>query len=199
MTAFNDFEVSWFVDNNKSVEHTLLYRNMNTNIQPSDFLKDCMAAAVMKLLEQWPLDKIQVKQICEASGYHRASWFRAFRSKSEAVTYYMVRQWQLYSERHGLERHDDWVIGNAEAYFQYNYEIRDTLRLLYRRGLMKELSDSFTATLHDHHITDPARDYRTAMFAFSLYGILREWIIRDFDQPPVVMARILRETLASML
>ncbi len=171
----------------------------DTASQTSEFLKDCMAAAVIRLLVQWPLDKIQVKQICDASGYHRASWFRAFRSKSEAVTYHMVRLWQLYSKRHGLEGHDDWVIDNAESFFQYNYEIRDTLRLLYRRGLMKELADSFTATLHDHHITDPDRAYRTAMFAFSLYGILREWIIRDFDQPPAVMARILRETLASML
>ena len=171
----------------------------DTASQTSEFLKDCMAAAVIKLLEQWTLDKIQVKQICDASGYHRASWFRAFRSKSEAVTYHMVRLWQLYSERHGLEGHDDWVIDNAESFFQYNYEIRDTLRLLYRRGLIKELADSFTATLHDHHITDPDRAYRTAMFAFSLYGILREWIIRDFDQPPEVMARIVRDTIASML
>ena len=172
---------------------------MSKNDTTSEFLKDCMAAAVMKLLEQWPLDKIQVKQICDASGYHRASWFRAFRSKSEAVTYHMVRLWQLYSERHGLEGHDDWVIENAEDFFQYNYEIRDTLRLLHRRGLMKEVADSFTATLHDRHIDDPNRAYRTAMFAFFLYGILREWIIRDFDQPPAVMARIVRETLASML
>ena len=153
----------------------------------------------MRLLEQWPLDKIQVKQICDASGYHRASWFRAFRSKSEAVTYHMVRLWQLYCGRHGLKGQNDRVIDNAEAWFQYNYEIRDTLRLLHRRGLMKELANSFTATLHDRHIDDPVRAYHTSMFAFSLYGILREWIIRDFDQPPEVMARIVRDTIASML
>ncbi len=164
----------------------------------SEFLRDCMAGAVMKLLEQWPLDKIQVKQICDASGYHRASWFRAFHSKSEAVTYYMARLWQLYCEQHGLERYNDWVINNAEAFFQYNYEIRDTLRLLQRRGLMKELADSFTATLQDHYTTDPVRAYHTAMFAFSLYGILREWIIRDFDQSPAVMTSIVHDTIASM-
>lgn len=173
--------------------------NNNSKKQSSEFLRDCMAGAIMKLLEQWPLEKIQVKQICDASGYHRASWFRAFRSKSEAVTYHMVRLWQLYCERHGLEGYNDWVIDNAEAYFQYNYEIRDTLRLLQRRGLMNELADSFTATLHDHYIADPIRAYHTAMFAYSLYGILREWIIRDFDQPPAVMVRIVRDTIASML
>ena len=172
---------------------------MIKNDATSVFLRDCMAGAVMKLLEQWPLDKIQVKQICDASGYHRASWFRAFHSKSEAVTYHMVRLWQLYCEQHDLDGYNDWVINNAEAWFQYNYEIRDTLRLLQRRGLMKELADSFTATLHDHYIADPIRAYHTAIFAFSLYGILREWIIRDFDQSPKVMASILRDALTSML
>ncbi|MBO4777800.1 MAG: hypothetical protein J5588_04825 [Bacteroidales bacterium] len=172
---------------------------MIKNDATSVFLRDCMAGAVMKLLEQWPLDKIQVKQICDASGYHRASWFRAFHSKSEAVTYHMVRLWQLYCEQHGLDGYNDWVINNAEAWFQYNYEIRDTLRLLQHRGLMKELADSFTATLHDHYIADPIRAYHTAIFAFSLYGILCEWIIRDFDRSPKVMASILRDALASML
>ena len=165
----------------------------------SEYMKDCFADAVIQLLNDYSLNDIQIKQICNLAGYHRASWFRAFRSKSEAVTYHMVRLWQLYCERHGLKGHDDWVIDNAEAYFQYNYEIRDTLRLLYRRGLMKELADSFTATLHDHHIADPVRAYHTAIFAFSLYGILREWIIRDFDQPPTEMARIIREATAKMI
>jgi len=164
----------------------------------SRFLKDCMAEAVMELLKQWPLDKIQVKQICDASGFHRASWFRAFRSKSEAVTYHMVRLWEIYCEQHGLVGHNEWVIDNAVAYFQYNYEIRDTLRLLYRRGLMNELASSFTATLHDHYIANPVRAYHTAMFAFSLYGVLREWIIRDFDPSPNEMARIVMDTIAHM-
>ena len=165
----------------------------------SEYMKDCLADAMLQLLNGYTINEIQIKQICNLAGYHRASWFRAFRSKSEAVTYHMVRLWQLYCERHGLKGHDDWVIDNAEAYFQYNYEIRDTLRLLHRRGLMKELADSFTVTLHDHHIADPVRAYHTAIFAFSLYGILREWIIRDFDQPPAEMARILRQATAKMV
>ena len=168
-------------------------------METSEFLKDCMAGAVMRLLEQYPLDKIQVKQICDVSGYHRASWFRAFRSKSEAVTYHMVRLWQQYSARHGVEAPDDFVIGQAEDFFQYNYAIRDTLRLIWRRGLMTELATSFTAVLVDPHHRDPNRAYQTSIYAFSLYGILREWIIRDFDRTPAEMASIIRQATARML
>lgn len=172
---------------------------MAKNDITSEFLKDCMAGAVMKLLEQWPLDKIQVKHICDTSGYHRASWFRAFRSKSDAVTYHMVRLWQKYCEQHDIAVRDDFAIENAEAWFHYNYEIRDTTRLLYRRGLMPELAASFTAIMHDRHEDNPIKAYHGAMFAFSLFGILREWIVRDFDQPPTEMARIIREATAKMV
>lgn len=167
--------------------------------QTSEFLRDCMAGAVIKLLERYPLEKIQVKQICDVSGYHRASWFRAFRSKSEAVTYHMVRMWQQYCDKHDIAVRDDFMIDNADAFFQYNFEVRDTTRLLYRRGLMTELAASFTSTMHDHHADDPIKAYHSAMFAFSLFGILREWIVRDFDQTPAEMARIVREATARMV
>lgn len=167
--------------------------------QTSEFLRDCMAGAVVKLLEKYPLEKIQVKQICDVSGYHRASWFRAFRSKSEAVTYHMVRLWQQYCDKHDIAVRDDFSIDNSDAFFQYNFEVRDTTRLLYRRGLMTELAASFTSTMHDHHADDPIKAYHSAMFAFSLFGILREWIVRDFDQTPAEMARIVREATARMV
>ena len=167
--------------------------------QTSEFLRDCMAGAVIKLLERYPLEKIQVKQICDVSGYHRASWFRAFRSKSEAVTYHMVRLWQQYCDKHDIAVRDDFNIDNADAFFQYTFVVRDTTRLLYRRGLMTELAASFTSTMHDHHADDPIKAYHSAMFAFSLFGILREWIVRDFDQTPAEMARIVREATARMV
>lgn len=173
------------------------FATMN-NRPPSEFLKDCLTDAVMRLLEKYPLNEIEIKQICDISGYHRASWFRAFRSKNEAVTYHMVRLWQRYCDKHGITVRDDFRIDNAEAFFQYNYEIRDTLRLLFHRGLMPELAASFTAILRDRHADDPIRAYNGAMFAFSLYGILREWIIRDFDQSPDEMVRIIREATAKM-
>ncbi len=86
----------------------------------SEFLKDCMADAVMRLLEKYSLNEIQIKQICAISGYHRASWFRAFRSKSEAITYYMVPLWQKYCDKHDIVVSDDWSIDNAGFFSKKN-------------------------------------------------------------------------------
>lgn len=165
----------------------------------SEFLKDCMADAVIKLLEKYTLNEIQVKQICDVSGFHRASWFRAFHSKHEAVTYKMVRLWEQWCNSHDVEVRDEFTLDNAETFFQYNYEVRDITRLLYHRGLMPDLAASFTTILRDRHEDSPIEAYHGSMFAFSLFGILREWIVRDFDQPPAEMACIIREATAKMI
>lgn len=160
---------------------------------PSEFLKDCMADAVIRLLEKYTLNEIQVKQICDASGFHRASWFRAFCSKHEAVTYKMVRLWQVWAEEHGVAVRDEFTIDNAEAFFQYSYEVRDTTRLLYRRGLMGDICNSLTTHLYDHHRDDPQEAYKASVFAYSLFGIVQEWVRRDFAESPAEMATIFRE------
>lgn len=139
---------------------------------PSEFLKDCLADAVIRLLEKYPLNEIQVKQICDVSGYHRSSWFRAFRSKHESVTYKMIRLWQVWTDVHGVTVRDEFTLDNADAFFQYNYEIRDTTRLLYRRGLMGDISKSFTAILYAHHREEPREAYKASIFAYLLFGIL---------------------------
>ena len=152
-----------------------------------------MADAVMRLLEKHSLNEITIKQICDISGYHRASWFRSFRSKHEAVTYKMVRLWEVWCERHNVEVRNEFTLDNADTFFQYNYEIRDTLRLLYRRGLMDDIAASFHSIMYEHHRDNAADAYRAAMYAYSLFGMLNAWVTRDFDTTPEEMASIIRK------
>lgn len=152
-----------------------------------------MADAVIRLLEKYTLNEIQVKQICEASGFHRASWFRAFRSKHEAVTYKMVRLWEQWCNSHGVEVRDEFTLDNADTFFLYNYEIRDLLRLLYNRGLMDDVAASFQSIMYQHHREDPRRAYSAAIHAYALFGMLYTWVVRDFDISSAEMATITRD------
>ena len=162
------------------------------------FLKDCLADSFFKLLKERNLENISIQELVDCAGYHRSSWFRNFKSKHEAVTYKMVRLWEQYCELHNVPAPYDFCLEQAEAFFQYNYEIRDITRMIYQRGLMDDLCASFTSILHERHRDDPQKAYQTAIFAFSLYGILREWIIRDFDWSPDEMAIIIRRAIAHM-
>lgn len=162
----------------------------------ASFLKDCLADALFLLLREQRIEDIRVQQLCDVAGYHRASWFRSFHSKSEAVTYKMVRLWDVYCETHDVVIRDGFSLDNAEAFFQYNYEIRDTLRLMLRRGMMSEVQASFVAILKERHADDDVLSYENAVYAYALFGILQEWIVRDFRQTPEEMAVIIRRTFS---
>ena len=159
----------------------------------SEYMKDCFADAVIQLLNDYTLNDIQIKQICRVAGYHRASWFRAFRSKHDAVTYKMVRLWEQWCEQHDVEVRDEFTLDNADTFFQYNYEIRDTLRLLHRRGLMEDVAASFHSIMYEHHRTEKRQAYSSAMYAYALFGILYTWVVRDFDVAPDELAGIVRK------
>ncbi|MBO7498584.1 MAG: hypothetical protein J6T64_05255, partial [Bacteroidaceae bacterium] len=78
----------------------------------ASFLKDCLADALFLLLREQRIEDITVQQICDVAGYHRASWFRSFHSKSEAVTYKMIRFWEVWSEEHGVTIRDSFSLDN---------------------------------------------------------------------------------------
>lgn len=168
------------------------YTNSMAN-NSSEYMKDCFADAVIQLLNEYSLNDIQIKQICNLAGYHRASWFRTFRSKHEAVTYKMVRLWEQWCKRHSVEVRNEFTLDNADTFFQYNYEIRDTLRLLHRRGLIDDVAASFQSIMYEHHREEPRQAYRASMYAYSLFGMLYTWVVRDFDTTPEEMACILRK------
>ena len=156
----------------------------------STFMKDCFADALIALLQERKLEEISIQDISEKAGYHRASWFRSFKSKHEAVTYKLVRLWESWSATHSVMVKDEFTLDNAETFSQYNYAIRDTLRLLHQRGLMSDVQESFLAILYDRHHDDTERSYTNAVYAYALFGALKEWVARDFKETPEQVADI---------
>ena len=51
----------------------------------TEFLKECMADALIKLLAVKPIEKITVQEIVTYAGVGRTTWFRSFASKREAL------------------------------------------------------------------------------------------------------------------
>lgn len=160
------------------------------------FLKDCLADALITLLEERRFEEINIHDIAEKAGYHRASWFRNFKSKREAVTYKMVRLWDNWTATHGVTVKDEFTLDNAVTFFQYNYEIRDTLRLLNKRGLMPEVQESFIVILYERHHDDAERSYANAIYANALFSVLKEWVLRDFKETPEQMADIVSRSFS---
>ena len=58
--------------------------------KPNDYLKECIADAIIVLIKEKPLEKISIDEIVKKAGVGRATYFRAFNSKNEAITFKFI-------------------------------------------------------------------------------------------------------------
>ncbi|MCD8131767.1 MAG: TetR/AcrR family transcriptional regulator [Lachnospiraceae bacterium] len=165
---------------------------MGRNSLTTEYLKDCMADALIKLLKERSIDKITVQQITETAGVGRATWFRNFSNKNEAISFRLVRLWEKWAEEHELKERRSFSIDNAETFFLYNYEIKDMLLIIYQAGLQTSVYDAFYAIMVSENDDNPEERYRNRFYSYGLFGLLDEWIKRGFSESPDEMAKTLR-------
>ena len=162
-----------------------------SSTKTSDYLKECIADAVLVLVKNKPIEKITVDELVAKAGVGRATYFRLFRSKQEAITFKFIKMWEQYAELNGLEVRDRFDIRNARDFFEYNYSIRHILDIVYAAGLQEALHDSFYQIMVHAEEESGHSSYREKFYAHGLYGLLDEWIKREYRETPEEMARIL--------
>lgn len=57
---------------------------MGRGNKTTEFLKECLSDALIRLMREKGFDKISIKEIADTAGVGRATWFRNYTSKSEA-------------------------------------------------------------------------------------------------------------------
>ena len=162
----------------------------------TDYLKECISDAILALVREKPLHKLTAEEIARKAGVGRATFFRAFSSREEAVTFKFIRLWDRYAEEHGIRVRDRFDLNNALPFFQYNYSIRPLLKTVYDAGLEEAIHESFARTMVPPEWTeDAAAAYRETFYAHGLYGLLDGWIRRGFRETPEEMAQMIRDII----
>lgn len=124
----------------------------------------------------------------------RATYFRSFNTKSEAITFKFIKMWERYSEQHNIRVRNRFDIANALDFFEYNYSIRHILSKVCAAGQQEALHESFyRIMLPPERRSDALADYREKFYAHGLYGLLDEWVKRDFAESPDEMAGIIHK------
>lgn len=166
--------------------------------KPSDYLKECIADAIIILIKEKPIEKISVDEIVKKAGVGRATYFRAFHSKREAVTFKFIKMWEQYCELNDVRVRDSFDLNNARHFFAYNYSIRHILEIVYQAGLQDAIHESFyRIVLTMEHRSDAPKLYREKFYAHGLYGLLDEWVKRGFSETPDEMAQIIVQIVST--
>lgn len=163
---------------------------MGRGTKTTEFLKECMADALLRLMREMPVEKISITQITEKAGVGRATWFRNFTSKNEAVTFKLIRLWDKWAEEHELFERHRYTLDNAVTFFEFNYSIQNILDTIYRAGLQSAVYDSFYQVMSQQFDETADECYQIRFYSYGLFGLLDEWVKRKYCESPQEMAEI---------
>ena len=149
----------------------------------TDFLKICLADALIKLLETKEYAEINVNEICELAGVGRTTFYRHLdknNGKEELLLFKITYEWESYSEKHEEEIKKDQNLGMSS----YIFENRKLFSLLYKKGLIIFLMRVFEILVPREEVVDKNMSYLMAFFTYGYFGIIYQWIKYDFDETP---------------
>ena len=161
---------------------------MGSKSKTNLFLKECLADALIKLLETKPFDKITISEIVELAGVGRTTYFRNFSSKEEMLSFKFLLLWDRWADEHGLIKRKAFSYGNLRPFFEFNYSIRPLLELVYKRNVQSALFMSFHSYMTPQ--LEPSECYRISFYSYGLFGLLEEWIAGGFAETPEEMEQI---------
>lgn len=166
------------------------------NAKTTEFLKECLADALIKLLKTKPIEKITVPEIAETADVGRTTFFRNFTSKTEVITYKLIRLWERWADEHGLIEKSKFTLDNATDFFEFNYSIKELLVLINSRDLQPTVYDAFYKVMMPQFGADTQECYESRFYSYGLFGLLDEWVKRGFFETPAQMAEVIKKIVS---
>lgn len=158
--------------------------DMANNPKVTDFLKECIADAIIKLLEKKPLEKITIPEIAEISGVSRATYFRYFKNKTDPLVFKLNKLWMRWAEEHNVLIRNKFDKNNAKTYFEYHQSIQGISSLLYSRNLETVFYESIHKIMYPESGDNVFECYQNSFYSYALFGLVNEWIKRGYCETP---------------
>ena len=163
---------------------------MSRRNKSTDFLKECMADALLHLMEHKPVEKITAQEITDLAGVGRATFFRHFASKGEMLTFKLVTLWDRWAHTHNLPDKSKFSLQTTEEMFAFNLAYRSIICKIYENRLQNTIYDAFYQVMFPQYGTDTVRCYANRFYSYGAFGLLDEWVRRGFRETPAQMADI---------
>lgn len=156
----------------------------------TEFLKECMADALIKLLEVKPIEKITVQEIVACSGVGRTTWFRSFASKREALIFKLEKLWIQWTVKHHLLEWD-WekeLVEGLIVYYDCFYQNKDLFLTLYAGGLSGVVFEACNHVMYENRKGGESESYQARFYSGAIFGVIDEWIRSRFRETPQELA-----------
>lgn len=163
---------------------------MGRGTKTTEFLKECLSDALIRLMREKPFDKISINEMAKEAGVNRSTWFRNYTSKSEALTFKFVQLWNRWSDEHAIAVRSRFTLDNAKDFFQFNYEIKHILQVVYSADMQSAIYDAFYQIMMPQYGANARECYEARFYSYGLFGLLDEWVWRGFKESVEEMVQI---------
>ena len=161
---------------------------MGRRTETTEYLKECIADALIRLMNDTPIEKIRIREITESAGVGRMTWFRYFDTKADALVFKLQQLWKEWIGGHPCSGR----IGDYEHalwFFSFWYSVRPLLSLLYRQNQYDVLLRVFL--LYAFYVDGDRREqYHEMFFAYGMLGIVIKWTEGGFQETPERLAAL---------
>lgn len=161
--------------------------------------KRMIKEALLKLLEEKPLSKIKVSELCEKSCINRATFYRHYETLQD-VLHEIENDFILQMPRPDKPpKSMEEAQQHMEAVCTYLYENADMVKLLFLDktsiDLVERLHQFYHSIVKSHHAElSFNEDTLQIMISFWVGGcqsLMRKWILEDIHKTPAEIAKIL--------
>lgn len=163
---------------------------MARSIRTTEFLKECLSDALIRLMRENEFEKISIKAIAETAGVGRATWFRNYTGKSDALTFKLVQSWNRWADERSIAVRNRFSLKNAKNFFEFNYGIKHLLQVIYEANMQSAVYDAFYQVMAPQYGANVMECYQAKFYSYALFGLLDEWVRRGFKETPEEMIRI---------
>ena len=168
---------------------------MNQRRKTTDFLKECMGDALLQLMGEKDYARITVDEITAAAGVGRATWFRNFTSKDEAVAFKLNLLWARWKAECEEASGAPITWDNSEFFFQYFLHYRAMYSKLYKAGLRHIIISGFIENMEYADDNAAYQLYHRHFYGLGLFGLIDAWIQRDFAETIPQMQEYLKQII----
>lgn len=162
---------------------------MGRRTESTEFLKECIADALIQLMGKYPIDKIKVQEITDLAGVGRMTYFRYFNSKQEVLAFKASQLWLAHIEETPYPNEEP-MYAQALYFFSFCYELRSMLSLFYRQGQISVFLDIFLKYSQPMEDEFYKNHYLRLYAAYGMLGVIMGWIQNDFKETPEELAHI---------
>ena len=163
------------------------------------YLKDYMAEALLQMMKEKEASKITIRDICERAGVGRATWFRHFSGKREAVIYGIIRSWERFAEEKGVREPHKITTENSESFVDFVYDVRDYRRILQENDMGSAILESFLTLTVRENSRDQKDFFQKQFVTYGIVGIVDAWSDSDYEIPKGEIVEYLNEFIRQNL